>query len=1195
MRGAIQKSSLLILAVVLSTPLGQADPIPGSDPSPNDSLQVLAHTARGRLDARFAPETGAFTFVRATGREVLAKDDPSADPLARALGFLRSYGAVVGMTSAERRQLSPRPDASVPGTELRLARVDTDISGKTHVRLNQLYRGIPVRGGQLVVHMNDRGVTAVSGTFVPDVAVEPVNAMSAEEAANIALLAVGKTAPGVGLVAAKTDLSVYRTGLLEGFFGENRLAYAVEVSGSGLRDQVWVDAMTGAVLQRIPLIHRALDRCVYTPTHDPENPDRFVVRREGDPPTNVPPIDNLYDFTGQVYDLFSKAFGRDSYDGLGHKMRTVYLVNEACPNAYWNGETTNYCPGFDLDDVVAHEWGHAYTQYTHGLIYAYQQGALNESYSDIWGEVVDLTNGVDGIGGGNNNDAYPEGQRWLIGEDLGPLQPLLLRDMWDPERLGYPGKVSSENYVCDAFDAGGVHSNSSVSNHAFAMLVDGKTYNGQTVEGIGLTKAAHIYYQAMTSYQTPTTNFAAHAQALKASCQDLLGIDLRGLTTGLSSGEAVTQGDCEQLDKDLLAVEMSAPPTQCNFQPLLAADAPPVCSGASTVFSEDWETGMDGWTLASSGVNPEWPGYNWAVAGSLPEGRAGSAAFAVDERAGTCASGGDISGQFTLDSSPIAVPASAENLTLRFDHYVETEPGYDGGNLKISVNGAEFELVPHDAYVFNGPSVAFIDPPPNGNNTNPKAGELGWSGADEGEVTGSWGTTVVDLTALASPGESIRLRFDFGIDGCNGITGWFVDDVRLYVCPQLAAPALTIGAGYEDPDANGSYTLTWTRPAGASGPDTLQETTTSLAPLLSDAAESGMGNWNLSTEGTGTFGWETSGDKPQHPGTAFRARAEEGATNASSIMTWKQSLAIPAGTTTLRFSDWFMSEGDDKGVVEVSEDGVGWAPVYTAARAEAVTDAVAAFETEPLSQQEVDLSGLAGKTIALRFRYAVGPDNRPASTPFGWYVDDVALVSDNWSDVGTTGGTSLTVSGRGNGTYGYRVRTTYTFGQEPAPSPTSNVVVVVVDLVDLPDLTVTSIVATSGKSGKPATIAATLANLGAAVAGPSKTEFLLDGSTVLGFVDTPAIAPGSSATVSVSWDTRHVKGTHTIRVAADRVAAIVEADEGNNAATLTVTVRGNKVENGSFEQDDAPGASAQSGAAGLTTEAARPERRLPEI
>ena len=68
-----------------------------------------------------------------------------------------------------------------------------------------------------------------------------------------------------------------------------------------------------------------------------------------------------------------------------------------------------------------------------------------------------------------------------------------------------------------------MHTNSGVPNHGYALLVDGGTYNGQTVSGIGLDKAAHIYWRAQSVYQTPTTNFADHADALEASCTDLIG------------------------------------------------------------------------------------------------------------------------------------------------------------------------------------------------------------------------------------------------------------------------------------------------------------------------------------------------------------------------------------------------------------------------------------------------------------------------------------------------------------------------------------------------------------------------------------------------------------------------------------------------------------------------------------------------
>ena len=108
--------------------------------------------------------------------------------------------------------------------------------------------------------------------------------------------------------------------------------------------------------------------------------------------------------SGESYWFFKDVFDRDSYDGNG---ATRITVNNdptiACPNANWNGITTNYCTGVSSDDVVAHEWGHAYTEYTSGLIYQWQAGALNESYSDVWGETLDLINNRDDEGEGDRS------------------------------------------------------------------------------------------------------------------------------------------------------------------------------------------------------------------------------------------------------------------------------------------------------------------------------------------------------------------------------------------------------------------------------------------------------------------------------------------------------------------------------------------------------------------------------------------------------------------------------------------------------------------------------------------------------------------------------------------------------------------------------------------------------------------------
>ena len=86
---------------------------------------------------------------------------------------------------------------------------------------------------------------------------------------------------------------------------------------------------------------------------------------------------------------------------------------------------------------------------------------------------------------------------------------------------------------------------------------------------------------------------------------------------------------------------------------------------------------------------------------------------------------------------------------LSFDHYVATEAGYDGGNVKYSLNGGDFAVIPADAYLFNGPRVLATAAE---GSTNPLAGEDGFTGTDGGKVTGSWGQSQVDLEALGARG-----------------------------------------------------------------------------------------------------------------------------------------------------------------------------------------------------------------------------------------------------------------------------------------------------------------------------------------------------------------------------------------------------------------------------------------------------------
>jgi Zn-dependent metalloprotease len=911
------------------------------------ALTAQRDTAMARLsaDSGTTPQismhsaTGTARFVRAAPggkialqRSALAMNE--AGKQGASAQWLANYGGLFGISS--------------PAAELSAARVASDVYGGTHLSYRQVYKGVPVFGGEVKSHFDPAGhLSVVNGTFVPGIAVDPKPTQGAEVAMAAALarvkddLGVARLIKSAKLSASKPTLMIYRDGLAKGVEGNNYLAWQVEVGNRvDVRDFVYVDAHTGKVIDKIAGIHEAKNRRAFDamnltapgPNY-PNNP--FWVEGQAFPTGNVE-ADNMIAASSEVYDLFKTAFGRDSYDGAGATMDSVFNRGNACPNASWNGTLISFCPGTTTDDITAHEWAHAYTEYTHGLIYAWQSGALNEAYSDIWGETVDRINGrgtdtpdaartagsctaftaqpptvnitapaaiagpksagaaafgatnfsisgtvagvqvgsttaacaalpasslagkiafidrggcgfslkaqfaeqagaiaviignnvaggapslgatagtvntvptlsvsqADGTAikaqlasttvtaslqrGGNGSD---NSVRWLLGEDSTAFSGAI-RDMYNPTCYGNPGKVSDAQYSCgpntQAGDNGGVHTNSGVPNHAYALLVDGGDYNGQTIAGIGLTKAAHIYYRAQSVYQGPASNFTDHADALSQSCADLTGLPLAALKTGAPAGEVITASDCAQVVKAATAVELRSTVSQCNFAPILAQNPPPLCAAgtASTIVSDGFDGGKKGgikWQISYVGTSAFTP-RNWGVVNGLPGGRPGYAIFANDLNNTSCDP--SQAGLQRLESAEITVPASTTTLRMAFDHYVATEAGYDGGNLKISVNGGAYQVVSAANFVFNPYNVTMATAAAG--NDSPLAGQPGFSGTDAGSNAGSWGRSIVNLAPYAVAGDKVKLRFELGNDACGGVKGWFIDDVNVYRC--VAAP-----------------------------------------------------------------------------------------------------------------------------------------------------------------------------------------------------------------------------------------------------------------------------------------------------------------------------------------------------------------------------------------------------------------------
>ena len=894
---------------------GEAPALVGDN---GDSAIISTNRATGMARfLRFA-DGGSITMV--PGESVTAQAD----------AFFAQHGSLFGISN--------------PAEQLVLLSQETDQYGDTHLTYRQQHNGVEVFAGIILVHLNNsNAIKVVNGVFVPDLAVNTTPTLSVDDAGALAESAVNgyssslvdahtlATAPAI---AANARLYVYRDGLIQGVAGNNHLVYEFEVmNGIDIHQLIYVDAHKGAVINQIDKLEGALNRIVYSTTIAPAN----LIWQEGDAypwvgnaVTETAGVNNLIDYTEDTYDLFNNTFGYDAWDAAGSDMIATWnnpAIN--CPNANWNGISINFCVGTTSDDVVAHEWGHAYTDSTHNLIYQWQPGALNESYSDIWGELVDQFNGAGTdapntiraagqcsqyggfepstmmvnapggiagdmpVGGANFNPAgatatgdvvlvddgtdttsdgceaivnggavsgnialidrgggcsfvqkatnaiavgatgviiannvspgtitmggagpltvpsvmvsLENGQlikdnlpnvnvtintgaagtedsyRWLMGEDAFAFNGAI-RDMWNPTCFGDPGKVTDESqYVCATSDGGGVHTNSGVPNHTFALLVDGGTYNGQTISAIGWVKAAHIYWQAQTTYQNPATDFPDHADALEQSCADLTGVNLTGFD-GNPSGEMIDAADCTAVTNAVAATELRTDPTFCGFTPMLDQNAPQVCAdGSASFWSEDFATDPGTWTLTNTGVYTEYTPRDWQFVSTMPFSRTGGF-FGIDSfNIGDCTPGSDDqSGVMYLDSPAITVPAGADgdSIVLTFDHYVATEAGWDGGNVWINVNGGGWALMPATDYRFN---------PYNGTlgaSDNPLGGQEAFTGSDGGLVTGSWGQSQVDAGDYVSPGDSVQFRFALGVDGCNGLDGWYLDQVEVYHCAE---------------------------------------------------------------------------------------------------------------------------------------------------------------------------------------------------------------------------------------------------------------------------------------------------------------------------------------------------------------------------------------------------------------------------
>ncbi len=401
-----------------------------------------------------------------------------------------------------------------------------DVLGRTYVRLRQSIDGIEVVGGELVVQVDPatQTVELVSGRFLP----APVRSAQPELDAHAALEALRAR-----LVSGARRLSVQGEPALAWVFGEDgagRLAWATVVEytdaqGEPQKERVFVDARTGALLERHGLIQRVLDREVWDAQNQDDRDGRVRVIDEGGSSTDAV-AQNAYDFSGGAWTYYMNRHGWDSYNGAGALIHSTVHYRTAFNNAFWDaglrvlvfgdGDGTAFSPLSGARDVVAHELTHAVVDATAGLVYSNESGALNEAMADIFGAAAEA------------NALGQSANTWLIGEAVRTPNTAgdALRYMNNPTADGSSRDYYPERYV-GTDDNGGVHWNSGIANLAFFLMSQGGTHprakTSVNVRSIGMQAAERIFFRALRFYLTSGSTFSNARQATARAAWDLFG------------------------------------------------------------------------------------------------------------------------------------------------------------------------------------------------------------------------------------------------------------------------------------------------------------------------------------------------------------------------------------------------------------------------------------------------------------------------------------------------------------------------------------------------------------------------------------------------------------------------------------------------------------------------------------------------
>lgn len=472
---------------------------------------------------------------------------------------------------------------------------DTLIPGRTHERLVQYYKGVRVFGSDITRQTSAGSTVSVFGTLAEGLDLDVTPGITVADAAAIITRETGAELAGTrlpelivypqesGARLAYHARAFTTDGATEFFI--DALSGAILSRRDGVQRQSTAVGSGPGVLADTKKMSVTLFNGLYYADDELRPPSIATfdmkgnlgrtlaylngaiglglndLASDGDNAWSDPASTDAHAYAGYVYDYYFKRFGRRGLDNQDLPMTSLVhpvsrgnfaaqppsVIGDYYLNAFYAGDGTmvygeglpsgvavggqnwNYLAG--ALDIVGHELTHGVTDYTSGLIYANESGALNESFSDMMGTAVEFY--FQPAGSGSLTADY------LIGEDV--VTPGGLRSMSNPAAYGQPDHYSKRLITPndDAHDNGGVHTNSGIGNQAYYLAIEGGTNrtSGLAVQGVGAANREQIekvMYRGFTQLMPANATYSVARAVTIQAARDLYG-------AGSNAERAITQ------------------------------------------------------------------------------------------------------------------------------------------------------------------------------------------------------------------------------------------------------------------------------------------------------------------------------------------------------------------------------------------------------------------------------------------------------------------------------------------------------------------------------------------------------------------------------------------------------------------------------------------------------------------------------